>query len=274
MSQLAEMPAPPTLLEIDGLSKRFGGVEALRSVTFVVREGEIFGLIGPNGAGKTTLVNVVSGQMLGDTGSVTFGGIDVSGWPAYRRARQGVGRTFQNVRLFPDQTVRENVKIGAFLRGDSGLMDALLRLPRMWRDERTIAEAAAAAIELAGLSDRADVLAANLTTGEQRLAELAKAAAMSPRLLFLDEPAAGLDHTEEARLSETIRALAGEMTVVVIEHHIDLIMRLCDRVAVLNFGELIAVGDPAHIRSDEAVIAAYLGTIDEDAADEGVRGDA
>jgi branched-chain amino acid transport system ATP-binding protein len=247
------------VLELDGVSKRFGGVDALREVSLTVEEGEIFGLIGPNGAGKTTLVNVVSGQMRSDLGRVVYRGRDLSRAPAHRRARQGIGRTFQNVRLFPDQTVLENVKIGAYLRGTSGAVEAILRLPRMWRDERVIREEAFEALELAGLTGRADALAISLSTGEQRLAELAKAVAMKPGLLFLDEPAAGLNPTEETNLAETIRSLAKHATLVVIEHHLDLIMGLCDRIAVLNYGQLIAVGTPAEVRSSQAVIDAYLG---------------
>jgi len=247
------------LLELDGLGRRFGGLRALRDVSFAVEAGEILGLIGPNGAGKTTLVNVVSGQFAPSEGTILFGGEDVTHALAYRRARSGIGRTFQNVRLFPEESVLDNVKIGAYLQGRSGLIDALFRLPRMWRDERAIRAIAMEAIELAGLGERAFAPARELSTGEQRLAELAKAAAMAPRLLFLDEPAAGLNPTEEARLASTIRTLAERMTLVVIEHHLDLIMGLCDRIAVLNFGELIAVDAPAAIRRDRAVIDAYLG---------------
>ena len=248
------------LLELSGLGRRFGGLRALDDVSLAVEEGEIMGLIGPNGAGKTTLVNVVSGQLPASAGTIAFGGGDVTRAPAHRRARAGIGRTFQNVRLFGEETVLDNVKIGAFLRGRSGLTDALLRLPRMWRDEREIRALALEALELAGLADRAFVPARELSTGEQRLAELAKAAAMRPRLLFLDEPAAGLNPTEEGRLAESIKTLAEQMTLVVIEHHLDLIMSLCDRIAVLDFGSLIALGTPAEVRDDRAVIDAYLGS--------------
>jgi ABC-type branched-subunit amino acid transport system ATPase component len=247
------------LLELTGVAKQFGGVQALRGIDLAVATGEILGLIGPNGAGKTTLINVVSGQMRPDEGRVLFDGHDVSRSPAHVRARAGIGRTFQNVRLFADQSVLENVKIGAYLRGRSGLVDAMLRLPRMWGDERMIRAAAIEAIELAGLGDRIHVPAARLSTGEQRLAELAKAAAMQPKLLFLDEPAAGLNPTEEASLATSIRTLSKRMTLVVIEHHLDLIMGLCDRVAVLHYGRLISVGTPPAVRDDPAVIAAYLG---------------
>jgi branched-chain amino acid transport system ATP-binding protein len=252
-------------LTLTDVSKRFGGVVAVSGVTLTVERGEIFGLIGPNGAGKTTLVNVASGQYQPETGSVELDGREISRLAPHRRAELGLSRTFQNVRLVPDPTVFENVAIGAYLTGRSGLVDALLRLPRLARDEAETRAAAEQAIELAGLAGRGDVLAASLTTGEQRLAELAKSCAMHPRLLFLDEPAAGLNPSEERRLADSIRELARHMTIVVIEHHIDLIMRLCDRVAVLNFGELIALGSPAEIRSDERVIAAYLGSVEPDA---------
>jgi branched-chain amino acid transport system ATP-binding protein len=197
-------------------------------------------------------------------GTVAFAGRDVTKAAAHKRARLGIGRTFQNVRLFPDQTVHENVQIGAYLLGRSGAVEAIFRLPRVRRDEQLIRHEATAALELVGLSGRADVPAARLSTGEQRLAELAKAAAMRPRLLFLDEPAAGLNPTEESRLAETIRRLAEHATLVLIEHHLDLIMGLCDRIAVLDYGRLVAVGTPGEIRNDENVIRAYLG--DEDAA--------
>ena len=271
MTETLAPESHPAQLTLTGVSKRFGGVVAVSGVTLTVERGEIFGLIGPNGAGKTTLVNVASGQYRPDTGAVELDGREIARLAPHRRAALGLSRTFQNVRLFPDQTVFENVAIGAYLTGHSGLVDALLRLPRLARDEAETRAAAEQAIELAGLDGRADVLAASLTTGEQRLAELAKSCAMRPRLLFLDEPAAGLNPSEERRLSESIRELARHMTIVVIEHHIDLIMRLCDRVAVLNFGELIALGSPAEIRSDERVIAAYLGSVEPD---EGAAADA
>jgi branched-chain amino acid transport system ATP-binding protein len=251
--------ATQELLRLDGLGRRFGGLRALRDVDLEVRDGEIMGLIGPNGAGKTTLVSVVSGQIAASEGTVRFGGEDVTGLSAHRRARAGIGRTFQNVRLFAEESVLDNVKTGAYLLGHSGVADAILRLPRQRRDEREIGEAALDALELVGLAHRALAPAAELSTGEQRLAELAKAAAMRPRLLFLDEPAAGLNPTEEARLSETITTLATRMTLVVIEHHLDLVMSLCDRVAVLDFGRLICVGTPDEVRADPNVIAAYLG---------------
>jgi len=247
------------VLELAGVSKQYGGVAALSDVDLAVNDGEIFGLIGPNGAGKTTLVNVSAGQTAATKGRITFDGRDVSKAPAHRRARLGLSRTFQNVRLFPDQTVHENVQIGAYLRGGSGATEAILRLPRVYRDERAIRAEADAALELVGLGARAHVPASRLSTGEQRLAELAKAAAMRPRLLFLDEPAAGLNPTEEAKLAESIRTLAGRATLVLIEHHLDLIMGLCDRIAVLHYGRLIAVGTPAEVRADDAVVEAYLG---------------
>jgi branched-chain amino acid transport system ATP-binding protein len=247
------------LLELNGVSKQFGGVAALADVDLDVREGEIFGLIGPNGAGKTTLVSVTAGQMPATRGRIVFEGRDLSRAPAHSRARLGIGRTFQNVRLFPDQTVHENVQIGAYLRGRSGAVEAMLRLPRVHRDERAIRREADEALELVGLGARANVLASRLSTGEQRLAELAKAVAMRPKLLFLDEPAAGLNPTEESRLAASIRALAQRATLVLIEHHLDLVMSLCDRIAVLNFGRLLAIGTPAEIRANDAVVEAYLG---------------
>jgi branched-chain amino acid transport system ATP-binding protein len=251
--------ATQDMLRLEGVGRRFGGLRALRDVDLGVREGEIMGLIGPNGAGKTTLVSDVSGQIAASEGRVRFGGEDVTGLPAHRRARAGIGRTFQNVRLFAEETVLDNVKTGAYLLGRSGAIEAMLRLPRQRADEREIGAAAIDALELVGLADRALAPASELSTGEQRLAELAKAAAMRPRLLFLDEPAAGLNPTEEARLAETIQTLATRMTLVVIEHHLDLVMSLCDRVAVLDFGRLICVGTPDEVRADPAVIAAYLG---------------
>jgi branched-chain amino acid transport system ATP-binding protein len=247
------------LLTLEGVSKHFGGVAALSDVDLEVREGEIFGLIGPNGAGKTTLVSVTAGQAPPTRGTIAFEGRDISRAPAHTRARLGISRTFQNVRLFPDQTVHENVQIGAYLRGRSGAVEAMLRLPRVRRDERTIRNEADEALELVGLGPRANVLASRLSTGEQRLAELAKAAAMRPKLLFLDEPAAGLNPTEEGRLASSIRALAERATLVLIEHHLDLIMSLCDRIAVLHYGRLLATGTPGEIRSNDVVVEAYLG---------------
>lgn len=249
-----------TLLQVESLSKRFGGLLAVNDVSFHVNAGEIMGLIGPNGAGKTTAVNVICGELAASAGSVQFDGLDVTDWPAHQRAQLGLVRTFQQVRLFPRQTVRSNVEIGAFQRGRSGLVGAVIRSAQMRRDEGTMRDAATEALTTLGLADRAEVLAGELSTGEQRLVGVARALAARPRLLVLDEPAAGLNESETIQLQHSIKTLRDSgITIIVVEHHMRLIMAVCDRICVLAEGAVITVDTPARVREDRRVLAAYLG---------------
>ena len=233
------------LLELSGLTKRFGGVTAVNAVDLTIPEGHVLGLIGPNGAGKTTLINLISGHFRADRGAIRFAGAEVTGLRPDQLARRGIARTFQSIRLFKGLTVMENALLGAFVRGSS---PALAR----------------AALERLGLAHRADALAGELAYGDQRRLEIARALASQPRLLILDEPAAGMNPTESAALRDLLRALAAEgLTIVLIEHDVRLVMGASERVAVLNFGRKIAEGTPGEIQADADVREAYLGADDD-----------
>jgi branched-chain amino acid transport system ATP-binding protein len=255
------MSAPP-LLAVEGLSCRFGGLLALNNVSLAVQEGEIFGLIGPNGAGKTTLFNAISALTPPSSGQVLWRGQPIRNPRPDRLSRLGLARTFQNLRLFDSLSVRDNVLVGLHRFATNPLAAGLLGTAGVRRRQRQLEQRALELLALVGLEDGADLAAASLPYGERRRLELARALATEPRLLLLDEPAAGMNPAEKNDLCELIRAIRGrfELTVMIIEHHVPLMMRLCDRLAVLNFGERIALGTPELVRHDPKVIEAYLGS--------------
>jgi branched-chain amino acid transport system ATP-binding protein len=253
------------MLSVAGLCKSFGGVQALDGVSFTVAQGTIFGLIGPNGAGKTTMFNMISGMLRPDAGQVSFAGARIDTLAPHRRARLSIARTFQHVQLMPTETVLENVMTGAHLRGRSGMLSAILRLPGQQREEAAIRRLAMDALVQTGLADLAQIRAGELAYGQQRRVEVARALAMQPLLLLLDEPAAGLNDAETAALGVLIRAIQRSgVTILLVEHAMALVMGVSDRIAVLDFGRKIAEGAPDEIRRNPAVIEAYLGVPDDD----------
>ncbi|MBC7968670.1 MAG: ABC transporter ATP-binding protein [Verrucomicrobia bacterium] len=248
-------------LEAKGLTRRFGGLIAVNNVSFTVKKGEIFGLIGPNGAGKTTLFNLVTGLISPSSGQMLYRGTEVSRLRPHQVAAKGIARTFQNIRLFANLSALENVMIAQHLHSCSGVFKGVLGLPPAPQEERQIRQRSMELLALVGLSDRADEQAQNFAYGNQRRLEIARALALQPQVLLLDEPAAGMNPKEKHQLSDFIRQLRDQfnLTVLLIEHHVPLVMGLCDRIAVLDFGQLIALGEPAQVKTDPAVIEAYLG---------------
>jgi ABC-type branched-subunit amino acid transport system ATPase component len=248
------------LLRAANLQHRFGGVTAVDEVNLDVAAGEIVGLIGPNGAGKSTVVNILTGYIKPSSGNVEFLSKDITTEPPSRRAKLGLSRTFQNVRLFKHLSVFENVAAGAYLLGESGVFASMLRLPSVRRDNLLMTAAAGEALERVELGHLAQTPAHNLSTGDMRLVEVARAVASKPRLVFLDEPAAGLNDTETARLSAVIRSLRrGGTAILIIEHHLKMMLELCDRIFVLDRGRLLATGTPSEIKRHPGVRAAYVG---------------
>jgi branched-chain amino acid transport system ATP-binding protein len=255
----------PVLLDVRGVSKRFGGVHAVKDVSFQVREGTVKALIGPNGAGKTTLFNLVSGVFAPDAGTVLFRGAPIQGRPPHRVAALGLSRTFQHIRLFAGMTALENVMVGRHARTRAGFVAGMLHLPWTWREEREIEARAREALDFLGIPDLADVEATSLSYGQQRAVELARAIASEPALLLLDEPAAGLNMRETVELAKLVgRIRARGITVLVVEHDMGLVMNVSDEVVVLSYGEKIADAEPRAVQKDPEVVRVYLG--EEDAA--------
>jgi len=248
------------LLKIKGITKQFGGLTALQGVSFSIAAGEITGIIGPNGAGKTTLFNIVTGIYDPTCGKVYYAGTDITGFPPEKLAGLGMVRTFQGIELFAQMTVLENVMVGLHTKSRSGIFASALKLPAHLREERYIRERAISWLEFAGIAELAHVQAANLPFGKGRLLEIARALAIEPQIILLDEPAAGLNSKETSDLSALIRRIKDSgITVALVEHDMELVMEICSRIVVLNLGHKLAEGTPRQIQEDEQVITAYLG---------------
>jgi len=255
------------IMEVKNLTVKFGGLTALDDVSFVIKRGEILGLIGPNGAGKTTCFNAMTGVYKPTSGKVLLEGVSLGGRVRHKITRLGLARTFQNIRLFGEMTAIENVVVGLDARHKTSVVGALLRLPRHVREEKTSIGRAMALLEFVGIADDAAVLSRNLSYGHQRRLEIARALATDPKVLCLDEPAAGFNPAEKEGLMELIRAIRDDgYTILLIEHDMKLVMGVTDRIVVLEFGKKLADGLPLDIRNDPRVVAAYLGEPEDDVA--------
>ena len=249
------------LLQVDELTKTFGGLAAVNEVSFTLQEGMIKAIIGPNGAGKTTLYDLLTGIYLPDEGSVLFAGHELIGLPPHEITILGIARTFQTIQLFPDMTVIENVMVGLHHRTKTGMFKAAFRLPSALKEEAWTGREAHRYLDIVGLEMQADSMAGSLPFGQQRLLELARALATQPRILLLDEPASGLNAYETRELGEIIYKIRDMgITVVLVEHDMGLVMRISDEVLVLDYGEIISEGTPEEVRNDSKVIEAYLGS--------------
>ena len=255
------MSAFEPILTVSALNRSFGGLVAVNNVSFTVNQNEIFGLIGPNGAGKTTLFNLISGLMPPSSGQLLYQGKSIAKLRPHQIAQLGIARTFQNIRLFSTLSALENIVIARHIHTKSNVFTGVLSLPSAAREEEIAQQQGLELLNLVGLGDRAHEKASNFSYGDQRRLEIARALALKPKILLLDEPAAGMNTSEKQGLSDFIRQISQqfELTIVLIEHHVPLVMGLCDRIAVLNFGKLIALGNPYEVKTDPVVIEAYLG---------------